>query len=83
MGRDADPIDTNRCVKEGKIVMDQYKLASDLKTLFRETSEGLGLTQSALQCKLHDPISVITHERAREHVESIRTLLAQRGKIPC
>jgi len=32
VGRDADPIDTNRCVKEGKIVMDQYKLASDLKT---------------------------------------------------
>ena len=32
MGRDADPVDTNRCVKEGVIVIDQYKLASDLKT---------------------------------------------------
>ena len=25
MGRDADPIDTNRCVKEGVIVMDQAR----------------------------------------------------------
>jgi len=32
VGRDADPVDTNRCVKEGVIVMDLYKLASDLKT---------------------------------------------------